>query len=303
MECLSQHLEEVANMQPEKRGANTPFNTEAESQSTAIPPIARPSDATDWYFEGVTPSGSMGLWLRPDTKDQDPINGATLVLLLSRAEPLIVAVEQWLQSPWDPCPAAGHFISLAICEAVVRDPALAPPGTRLALPLDFVLAPPPHALQPPRLSWPCQVAEVVLALLDPAALDQLEPGGLLWLPASFGRHWSVSLRDPHSKLPPCQALFDMAGQQLLLDQGSDNSTAQYPSSIPQLHVVLTHTIQVPLNHWLGWNTKAPTYQWPMPQPWGAELRLDGQVKARGSLLQLGQGCGLWMERLDTPCVA
>lgn len=303
MERLGQHFDEVANMQPEMGGANIPFSTEAESQGAAIPPIAKPSNAADWYFEGATPHGPMGLWLRPDTQDPGSIKGAELVLLLSQAEPLIVAVEEWLQSPWDPCPAADHSISVTACEAVVRDPALAPPGTRLALPLDFVLAPPPHTLQPPRLSWPCQVAEVVLALVDPEALDQLEPGGLLWLPASFGRHWPVSLRDPHGKLPPCQALFDMAGQQLVLGQDSDNSTAQYPSDIPQLHVVLTRTLQVPLNHWLGWNTKAPTYQWPMPQPWGAELRLDGQVKARGSLLQLGQGCGLWVERLDTPCAA
>ncbi len=142
--------------------------------------------------------------------------GAALVLLLSQAEPLIAAVEEWLESPWDPRPAAGHFTSVTASEAVVRDPALAPPGTRLVLPLDFLLSPPPHTLQPPRLSWPCHVAEVVLALVDPEALDQLEPGGLLWLPASFGGRWPISLRDPHGKLPPCHALFDMAGQQLVL---------------------------------------------------------------------------------------
>lgn len=303
MECLDQHLDEASNMQPEIGSAHTPVSSKAESQCVDAPPMARPSNPADWYFEGTTPHGPMGLWLRSDTQDPDSIKGAELVLLLSQAEPLIVAVEEWLQSPWDPCPAAGHSISVTACEAVVRDPALAPPGTRLALPLDFVLAPPPHTLQPPRLSWPCQVAEVVLALVDPEALDQLEPGGLLWLPASFGGRWPISLRDPHGKLPPCHALFDMAGQQLVLGQDSDNSTAQHSSDIPQHHVVLTRTIQVPLNHWLGWNAKAPAYQWPMPQPWGAELRLDRQVIARGSLLQLGQGCGLWVEHLDTPCVA
>lgn len=290
-------------MAQDQDSSNSPFDAEPEVQDTALPSGASAHTPAQWYFEGATPCGPLGLWLTPEAPDQTSINGAELVMLLSRAEPLICAVEQWFQSPWDPCPAEGCFASDGVFEAVIRDPALAPPGTRLALPLEAVLAPPPHALQPPRLAWPGQVAEVVLASLAPEVLEQIEAGGLLWLPDSFGQHWHVHLHDPTGRLPPCQARFDMANQQILLGQCLGTHATPCQDSTPQPQVVLTRTVQVPLNHWLGWSTETPAYQWPMPQPWEAELRLEGHVQARGSLLPLGQGCGLWVEPLQIPHAA
>ena len=56
-------------------------------------------------------------------------------------------------------------------------------------------------------------------------------------------------------------------------------------------------MRVPLEHWLGWGPASAPFHWPLPPPWPAELRLGDAVRARGALLPVGAGCGLWVESL------
>ena len=89
--------------------------------SAAIQGATSPPDAL--CFAGATDCGVVGLTLARDAEASDPASGAEQVLRLAQAEPLIAAVEQWLQSAWDPAPVAAAGVG-AVYQAVVRDPAL-----------------------------------------------------------------------------------------------------------------------------------------------------------------------------------
>ena len=182
--------------------------------------------------------------------------------------------------------------------AVVRDPALAPPGTVLTLPLQALLAPPPDALRAPALRWAAHDATLVLADLPADGLQNLQVGGLLWLPASFGSPWAVSLADPARHLPPCAARLDLAAQRLTVTPAEPGAPTGAAAPEDALQVQLSRPVQLPLDHWLGW-ARAP-FHWPVPPPWAAELRHGAVVRARGALLPMGAGCGLRVEALVQP---
>ncbi len=251
------------------------------------------------FFQGATASGAVGLALAREVGAEGPVTGAEQVLRLAQAEPLLRAVEQWLQSPWDPAPCDAR--APQSYQAVVRDPALAPPGTTLHLPLAALLAPPPPALRAPALAWAGHAAEALLGPVPAQALERLEPQALLWLPSAFGSQWSVSLRDPHGRLPPCPARLDLAAQRLVVPAAAgaalapgapDSADADTPQAL------LAQRVQVPLDHWLGWGRAEAPFQWPVPQPWAAELRVGGVTRAHGALLPLGQGCGMLVTAVD-----
>ena len=141
--------------------------------SAAIQGATSPPDALS--FAGATDCGVVGLTLARDADAGGPASGAEQVLRLAQAEPLIAAVEQWLQSAWDPAPVAAAGVG-AVYQAVVRDPALAPPGTRLHVPLGALLVPPPAALRAPALAWSMHAAQLVLGSVPLDALPPLQAG-------------------------------------------------------------------------------------------------------------------------------
>lgn len=233
------------------------------------------------------------------------MRGAEQVLCLAQAEPLICAVEDWLHGPWVLAPVAdGVSAAAGAFRAVVRDPALAPPGTVLTLPLEALLAPPPEALRAPALAWAAQTATVVLGEVPTDALARLQVGALLWLPASFAPAWPVQLRDARACLPPGQAQLDLAAQRLVAgDPAVVGVGDAQPAAGAGLHAVLEHPVQWPLDHWLGWGQCETPFHWPVPQPWTAQLRQGDEVLARGALLPLGAGCGLRIEWLAPSVMA
>ena len=270
---------------------------EPENQAPTEGPPPTPPPAP-MVFQGASACGPIGLALAPAaaTTGAGAPTGAEQVLRLAQAEPLIRAVEQWLHGPWDPAPHAGAPVDGY--RAVVRDPALAPPGTVLTLPLQALLAPPPDALRAPALRWAAHDATLVLADLPADALQNLQVGGLLWLPASFGSPWAVSLADPARQLPPCPAKLDLAAQRLTVTPAEHGAPTGAAAPEDALQVQLSRPVQLPLDHWLGW-ARAP-FHWPVPPPWAAELRQGAVVRARGALLPMGAGCGLRVEALVQP---
>ena len=255
-------------------------------------------------FWGTSAVGPVGLTLARAPDAHGPVTGAEQVLRLAEAEPLIAAVEQWLHGPWDPAPltiGSNGFEVDARYRAMVRDPALAPPGTVLSVPLPALLAPPLPLLSAPALAWEAQPAVVMLGEVPADALARVRNGGLLWLPASFGVPWSVSLIDPVHELPPGVATLDLSTQRLTVVPRPSRPAADpdYLGASDALPVQLTKTVQVPLDSWLGWANVdvVGTFHWPMPPPWGAEICQAAELLARGALLPVGAGWGLRIEAL------
>ncbi|MDO5626330.1 MAG: hypothetical protein Q4G71_16795 [Pseudomonadota bacterium] len=263
--------------------------------STAAAPVPE----AGWLYAGAVGGRLLSLWLPPEPAAGAGAGtgGAAQVLRLARAEPLIAAVEQWLRAAWDPAPVVTQAAP-AVCHAVVRDPALAPPGTRLCLPPGALLTAPPDALRAPGLAWESVTAEVQLDTAAPEAVAALMPGDVLWLPASLGR-WAVRLRDVTGQWPDCPARLDLHAQRLSVSQGADTPPPAQAGSEVAGEVLLAARVRVPLDHWLGFARAGLAFHWPVPQPWAAELRAAGtaRVLAQGALLPLGQGCGL---RVDGP---
>ena len=271
---------------------------------TATAPDAAPANAAlaapqPLMFQGDSACGPFGLVLPRAADAQGAITGAEQVLRLAEAEPLIRAVEQWLRGPWDPAPLApGAAVAAQAYRAVVRDPALAPPGSTLTVPLAALQLPPPDALRAPALAWDAHHATVVLGEVPAEALAQLQVGSLLWLPASLATAWAVQLIDADQQLAPCPARLDLAAQRItVLATGAAGGA---PAQAAALQVVLSRAVQLPLDHWLGWGRAGAPCHWPTPQPWAAELRQGATVLARGALLPMGEGCGLRVEAVDLP---
>ena len=267
---------------------------EPDLSTLASGPGAAAAPAEVLHFVGATDCGAVGLSMPRDADARGRVTGAEQVLRLAQAEPLIRAVEQWLQSAWDPsprgAPASGTY------PAVVRDPALAPPGTRLLVPLGALLVPPPEALRAPALAWGAHPAQLVLGSVPADALPQLAPAALLWLPASFGASWSVHLVDPAGRLPACPAQLDLSLQRLAVPPagaGAMGGDAADPAD--EACVQLQRQALVPLDQWLGWGRDGAWFHWPVPQPWSCELRQGEAVRVRGSLLPVGAGCGMLVE--------
>ena len=261
-------------------------------------------DATDkLFFQGSTARGTVGLTLAREAGVQGAITGIEQVLRLAQAEPLISAVEQWLRSDWDPAPCDGCDEAVHHgYQAMVRNPALAPPGTILHLPLEALLTPPPELLRAPALTWASQTADLTLGNVPMPVLEQLEPGALVLLPQSFSPKWMVSLHDPAGRLPTCFARLDLVTQRLEMAASAvtgapSGASAQLDDDALPL-VRLTQRVPVPLDHWLGFNRANTPFHWPVPQPWAAQLRYDGSLRGRGALLPVGQGYGMLLESVE-----
>ncbi|MDO5086230.1 MAG: hypothetical protein Q4D74_01310 [Comamonadaceae bacterium] len=283
---------------------HSPFDSPgSDAGPEAAPPVEAASAPVPLHYSGATARG----WLHvsvpraagPDGMAGTP-TGVEQVLQLAEAEALLADVEAWLHTGWDPAPAHAVDAPASALTAEVRDPALAPPGTRLVLPPQALHGmTPPDTLLAPRLAWSAVVGQVHLGAVPVQALAQLEVGALLWLPASLAERWPVALHDRAGRLPPSAGWLDLAAARLVLD-----ASAPPPEVDPNApHVVLRQPVRAPLDAWLGWpradGATGASPGWPLPAPWQAELRTGQTMHARGALLALGGGCGLRIDTLGT----
>lgn len=257
------------------------------------------------YFKGHLGASVAGLLLPMDALAvaPGPLTGPQLMLELAKAEPLVSAVEQWQQAPWDlaPDPLSCDASDPATwCEAAVCAPALAPAGTRLRLPWSALRTAPPSWLQAPHVIWPQVEAEVCIDHLHGDELECLPIGSLFWLTPSFGTDWPITVRDPLHRLAPCSGQWRRG--QVLLEQPTLNpfsahaGTTRVPCPAPldaseQADVVLADPLSVSLEHWLGWSpTAARSTALPLhPQNLAVQVHQAGAVRASGGLLPLGRG--------------
>jgi len=265
---------------------------------------SEPVDATaKLFFQGGTACGPVGLTLAREAEAEgEGAAGVEQVLRLAQAEPLISAVEQWLRSDWDPAPCGGGNEAMRDgYQIMVRNPALAPPGTLLHLPLEALRTPPPDILCAPALTWTAQPADLTLDNVPTSVLDQLEPGALVLLPRAFSPKWVVSLCDPSGRLPTCSARLDLVAQKLV-EVAAKAAAAGAPPDAgdAQLLVRLTQRVMVPLDHWMGFGSATMPFHWPVPQPWAVQLCRAGITHGRGALLPLGQGYGMLLESVEAP---
>jgi hypothetical protein len=270
--------------------------------------LSEPLDANaKLFFQGATVCGAAGLTLARQVGAEGAARGIEQVLQLAQAEPLMRAVEQWLRSDWDPAPCGSCDAAVHQgYQATVRDPALAPPGTILHLPLKALLARPPEILCAPALTWAAQTADLILANVPPLVLEQLAPGALVWLPQAFSPQWIVRLRDLVGRLPARLARLDLAAQRLEVAASvaagappDATLAAPPPNDDEQPFVRLVQGVPVPLDYWMGFSRAGLPFHWPVEQPWAAQLCHAGSVRACGALLPAGQGYGMLLEFVQT----
>jgi len=274
-----------------------------------LPLQTKPVDVTaKLFFQGITARGAVGLTLARAAGAEGLATGIEQVLRLAQTEPLISAVEQWLRSDCDPIPCDDCAQAVHDgYQAEVRNPALAPPGTILHVPLEVLLTPPPELLCAPALTWAAQTADLTLGNIPMPVLEQLEPGALVLLPQAFGPKWMVRLRDPAGRLPDRLGRLDLAAQRL---EVAANAPAGTPSGASarlyddaQPLVRLVQRVSVPLDYWLGFSRANTPFYWPVPQPWAARLCHADVTRARGALLPLSQGYGMLLESVEAPAAA
>ena len=229
------------------------------------------------WFSGPTERGVLSLGL-PRALDAGA-GVLSQVLALGEVEPLIAAVETWLEVAWDPAPTQEPMLGAQGFE--VRLPGLAPPGTRLLFEASLSdVPPPPKALCAPNVAWTVHEASVCLGQVPVAAKDELAEGALVWIPASFLRPW----------------LGQLAGQggvrQVEVDLGSGRLQAAERAEAEDtdgLTINLQHMLRVPLDVLLGWPRAEPWQHALQPHALSLSLQHGNKRLAHGQVLPLGRG--------------
>lgn len=147
----------------------------------------------DWLsFEAQTPLGRLQLALPARNACNDAVGAA---LALARAEPLLIALERWLDVDIDPTPSEAVQRGTNDLDASVCDSALAPVGTQLRLPLDLIREARDWPAALDGVEWNDLVFELELARFakTPLPRDAWNAGGVLLLPSSFDSPWKVRL--------------------------------------------------------------------------------------------------------------
>jgi hypothetical protein len=170
--------------------------------------------ASSLAFEAVLPDGRLRLLL-PTGRDA-PVDVVDAALLLAQHEPLVQALEPWLQAALVPAPCAtadddgllwagsGHGVELGFDGALLSS---IDPG-----------APQPLALQWRALDFSVEVAQFDNAPW-PNASERAPTPGVLLLPLSFAASWRVQL---HHALLATEAEWGGPGSALVL-----SGTAQW----------------------------------------------------------------------------
>ncbi len=249
-----------------------------------------------------------------------PACAAEAALRLALAEPLLQALEEWLET----LPGSVEPPDWQWQAAPARDPspgatarwAGAGVGASLSLPWTLLrrLPPPPDALASGLLWLPVQ-AEVVLATLTlpPQEEAALEPGGALLLPASFEPDWIACLRAADERPGGLLVVVDPAGTAVRQCIGAGEPGGVPPADFPDadrwsVRCALPEPLAAELL--LGWRDEAIAVDpgWPVelacPSP-GASLGGPAPEvgRARGRLMPWGEGRALWIESVGGSSVA
>lgn len=276
--------------------------TDPPHDAAAAPAEDDSAFPSEWlHYSGATSRGWVHLSIpRAADAPAAPPTGEEQVLRLAEAEALVACVEEWLHAGWDPAPAQEAPPAGALA-AVVQAPALAPAGSRLALMPGLLPGDqPPAALLAPHLAWSAVTGQVLLGSVPAEAIQALEAGALVWLPAAFANRWAVTLHDMSRHLPPAAAWLDLPDARLALNGSAAPGSATQDETEGAGQAMLEQTVSIPLDVWLGWPRQGqPAFHWPLPAPWPAELCANGQRQASGALLPLGSGCGLHVQALES----
>jgi hypothetical protein len=262
----------------------------------ARPPESSAAPGDLHWFSGATDRGELSLGLPPASPHADVV---AQVLALGEAEPLIAAVEQWLEVAWDPAPVAQPPARAHALE--VRSARLAPVGTRLLFGADLgQAAEPPEALRAPHVAWSLCDSAICLGQVPAAASALLEPGALVWIPASFQQPWRAQIRGPFGARA---AVVDLSAGHLCAEPVAAQQAASPAADAGELDVVLQHPQAVPLDVALGWPRAEP---WRLPLQTHALSRARqarGQRLAHGGLLPMGRGHAMRISVLAEPVVS
>ena len=241
------------------------------------------------HFCAPTPHGTLHLKL-PARHGSDAVGAA---LTLTEAEPLLLALEQWLALALDPTP--------------LSSPATPPPGllwcsapgdAHLGLPWQLLAQAPPSgmpALHGPDLQLQVDVARWPLLPTPPASSALSTTAALLLLPASFDGSWRVTL---------VQAEFGFEVDAHWAGPGHAPTLAGAPRAVGGgagagagaetrvAAVRLLHTLCWPMSAVLGWSQPPDTPLSDRAQAWPA-----GATRAAfsGRIVPALGGAGLLVE--------
>jgi hypothetical protein len=262
-------------------------------------------------YEASTDHGDLRLELET-VSAAAPACAAEAALRLALAEPLLQALEEWLEAlpgsagppdwQWQGAPGQGPAGG-----AVARwaGPGV---GASLGLPWSLLrrLPPPPDALARELLWLPVE-AELVLATLTlpPEEEAALEPGGALLLPASFEPDWIACLRAADERTGGLLVVVDPAGTAVRQCIGAQEPGVASAADLPEpdclsLRCALPQALAPELL--LGWRDEAIAVDLGRPvdlacPPPGATLAGPAPEirRAQGRLMPWGEGRALWIE--------
>jgi hypothetical protein len=241
------------------------------------------------YFCAPTPHGDLHLAL-PARHGLDAVGAA---LALNDAQPLLVALEQWLALSLDPAPQArpaAPAAGLLWCSAA--------DNAHLGMPWQLLAQAPPSGM--PVLHGPELDLQVVVARwptlppmppMPPMSSPPLPAQGLLLLPASFAENWCVTLVQP-------ELGFEMDAH--WAGPGHEPTLAGAPRAavLDAATVRLVQTLRWPLAAVLGWSQAPETALSDVAQAWHQHTEtLAAHAAFSGHIVPALGGAGLLVGRL------
>lgn len=303
----------------------TDCGTEAETESRPLAGEADgwmaarlPESALEW-FRAVTSLGEVafGLWEDGDVMPQGTTSDDSRYLRaarrLGRAEPLICRLEEWLGVPLDlepgtPTSPADDYlgVELALSDSVAT--ALTEEAV-VCLPLNALasLFTPPAELAA-AMHWDAVSCALVISsvVMPRQQLTQLEPGGLLLMPASFEPFWRCQARLRARPQLRFAAELDIGQQRLIFEPhepggtnhpGACAETSTALSSAEPTEVVLRHDLVISVDRLAGW-AEHPVFELGQRlEEFKVEIVSSQGVLAHGDLLSIGDGYGVFVREV------
>lgn len=277
-----------------------------EAMITGVSAIA--ADSRLHWYRSVTPLGVVFVSLWPTEHTSSSQQEADACLLdaasaLAREETLLQQIEEWLGVPLDlepgqsPAEIHAQVLITPLGHGLYRGEG----SVLLSVPLDLLtqIAPPPPVMEEScTLHWgslPCRLT-LDRFVVPEEQLRQLEGGGLLLIPASFDARWCCCAS---SETKPAQqrVLF------LQVNEGCLEFTVPVEPQIAmadgnKIEVRCGEPVAIPVDRLLGWSKPAR-----IPLPYSLAhcavvvANARSQI-ARGSLLPVGKGYGVYIENLE-----
>ncbi len=238
------------------------------------------------HFCAQTPHGALHLQL-PAHHGNDAVGAA---LALADAQPLLLALEQWLALSLDPAP--------------VPEPAEPPPGllwcsaadnAHLGWPWQLLAQAPPSGM--PFMHGPELALHVVVARWPKLpALPPAHAGGLLLLPASFADGWRVTLVQP-------ELGFELDAQWAGPGHAPTLAGAPRAAEASAATVRLRQSLHWPLAAVMGWCQAPDTALSDQAQVWHKAAAGGAQATLSGCIVPALGGAGLLVAATAQPAVA